>query len=118
MDNLLNEAKEIELYKYMQLKNPIFKGQSRVDKDNMYWMIFEDDGILYKTRNRLYDYCEPIREHPYYRMMINNIRAYFDKEKDKNIDIEIDCFEFSEILAICTGKLKEDIVIDIMKTKN
>lgn len=50
----------------------------------------------------------------YYKMMINNAKEYL-----KNVDtLSEDCltaFEFSEILAICTGKLKEEVIIDLIK---
>lgn len=50
----------------------------------------------------------------YYEMMINNAKEYL-----KNADtLSEDCltaFEFSEILAICTGKLKEEVIIDLIK---
>lgn len=38
---------------YCSLVNPIFKGQTRCDDNNMYYMIWEDDGVLYKTHNKL-----------------------------------------------------------------
>lgn len=53
MNNLLALAKEITSLEYMDLKNPIFKGQTRLDENNQYWMVFEDNGILYKTHNTL-----------------------------------------------------------------
>ena len=49
----------------------------------------------------------------YYNMMINNAKAYLESCKEKNEDPEITIFNFSETLAILTGKLKEDIVCDI-----
>ena len=53
MNNLLDQAKEISLKEYMDLKNPIFKGQTILDEDDMYWMVFEDNNILYKIHNKL-----------------------------------------------------------------
>ena len=55
MEDLLKLAKQIPSTQYMDLKNPIFKGQSRVDDNRMYWTVYEDNGILYKIHNRLYD---------------------------------------------------------------
>lgn len=45
---MLNLAIEIQLTEYINLKNPIFKSQTRVDDNNMYWVVVENDGILYK----------------------------------------------------------------------
>lgn len=53
MKNLLEQAKQITSLQYMDLLNPIFKGQTSLDKDDKYWMVFEDNGILYKTHNAL-----------------------------------------------------------------
>ena len=51
--NILDTAKEITSEEYMNLKNPIFKGQTRLDDNRQYWMLFEDNGILYKIHNSL-----------------------------------------------------------------
>jgi hypothetical protein len=53
MENTLDIAKEITSQEYMSLKNPIFKGQTRLDDNNQYWMLFEDNGILYKIHMAL-----------------------------------------------------------------
>ena len=53
MTNLFEQSKEITSLEYMDLETPIFKGQSKVDKNNGYWMIFENNGILYKIYNKL-----------------------------------------------------------------
>jgi len=51
---------------------------------------------------------------PYYQMMINNAREFVKSNKyQPDIENQISIFEISEVLAICTGKLKEDIVIEI-----
>ena len=50
----------------------------------------------------------------YYELMINNAKTYL-KNADKFDNDTLDAFKFSEILAICTGKSKEDIVIDLIK---
>jgi hypothetical protein len=47
MKDLLNNATELSISEYSQLKNPIFKGQTDV-KNNMYWMVFEEEDNLYK----------------------------------------------------------------------
>jgi hypothetical protein len=52
---MLEEAIQIPLGDYLNLKNPIFKGQTSVDENNKYWMIWEDEGILYKTQNTLFN---------------------------------------------------------------
>jgi len=49
----LEKAKEITPQEYMNLANPIFKGQTRPDSNNKYWMLFEDNGVLYKIHNTL-----------------------------------------------------------------
>ena len=47
-------------------------------------------------------------------MMINNAKAYLKTfDPTKQIEMEITIFDISEVLAICTGKLKEDIVLEI-----
>ena len=50
----------------------------------------------------------------YYQMMINNAREFIKSNKNQSdVENQISIFEISEVLAICTGKLKEDIVIEI-----
>jgi hypothetical protein len=56
-------------------------------------------------------------ENPYYKMMINNARAFVRSSKNQEDVDRISIFEISEVLAICTGKLKEDIVIEISGLK-
>ena len=53
MTNLLEKAKEIPVRDYIKLENPIFKGQTSVDNNLKYWMVFESNGVLYKTHNTL-----------------------------------------------------------------
>lgn len=53
-------------------------------------------------------------------MMINNARTYLkNQDPDANYSsIEnkpLNAFEISNVLAIVTGKLKEDIIIDLIK---
>ena len=53
---LLEQAVELEVLEYMHLKNPIFKGQTRLDENNMYWMVFEENGKLFKFHKTLYEF--------------------------------------------------------------
>jgi hypothetical protein len=52
-----NQAKEITTKEYLNLKEPIFIGQSRIDEKDMYWTLFRvDTGInyeYYKIHNKL-----------------------------------------------------------------
>jgi hypothetical protein len=38
---------------YLDLVNPRFVGQTSIDKNNMYYMVFECEGINYATHNKL-----------------------------------------------------------------
>ena len=49
----LEDCKEITGEEYMELKQPVFKAQTRVQEDNTYWMVFEDSGVLYKIHGKL-----------------------------------------------------------------
>lgn len=49
----LEECKLITSEEYLLLKNPQFRGQTRVDENGMYYMIWESEGILYKTHNKI-----------------------------------------------------------------
>ena len=54
-------------------------------------------------------------ENEFYKMMIGNVNSHvatIDTANPKAEDITI--FQISEVLAICTGKTKEDIVMDII----
>ena len=53
MTNLLEKAKEIPVKDYIKLENPIFKGQTPVDNNLKYWMVFESNSVLYKIHNTL-----------------------------------------------------------------
>lgn len=53
MNNLLEQAKEITSLQYMDLENPIFVGQTRLDKNDKYWIVFKDNDVLYKIHNTL-----------------------------------------------------------------
>ena len=54
MENLLEQAIELEASEYSNLKNPIFKGQTRLDDNYSYWIVFEEEGKLYKFYKTLY----------------------------------------------------------------
>lgn len=49
----LNECKLITSTEYCQLPNPEFIGQTRLDKNNQYYMIWKQDELYYKTLNTL-----------------------------------------------------------------
>lgn len=53
MNVKLEDCKEITPEEYTMLANPIFKGQTKLDSNKMYWMVWESDGVLYKTHNKL-----------------------------------------------------------------
>lgn len=59
-------------------------------------------------------------ENIYYKMMINNAKQYL-KNVDPNAPIKsiddkpLNAFDISSVLSIVTGKLKEDIVVDLIK---
>jgi hypothetical protein len=53
MTDLLNNSTQLSISEYLQLSNPIFKGQTSVDSNNMYWIIFEQDNKLYKFHIKL-----------------------------------------------------------------
>lgn len=53
MEKLLQQAIELKVAEYMHLKNPIFKGQTSVDEDMKYWVVFEENGKLYKFHKTL-----------------------------------------------------------------
>lgn len=49
----------------------------------------------------------------YYQMMINNAKAYIKNVDPLNEDC-IDAFRISEVLALCTGRLKEEILLELL----
>jgi len=53
MNIKLEDCKLITGEEYLKLESPIFRGQTRVDENGMYYMVWEDKGILYKTHNKL-----------------------------------------------------------------
>ena len=54
MENIkLEDCKQITSKQYLELIDPEFKGQTRVDNNGYYWMIFESNGVLYSIHNKL-----------------------------------------------------------------
>jgi hypothetical protein len=54
--NGLEQAKEITSLEYADLENPIFKMQTKLDKECKYWMVFENNGMMYKIHNSIYEF--------------------------------------------------------------
>lgn len=50
----LEECVEITTTQYVELKDPQFIGQTRVNADGDYWMVSEDNNITYKVKHNLY----------------------------------------------------------------
>ena len=54
MSVLLEDCKEITTTQYCELPGtPEFIGQSKVDSNDMYWMVSKSEGIMYKTQYKL-----------------------------------------------------------------
>jgi hypothetical protein len=53
----LDQCKLITSEEYCALINPKFIGQTRVT-NNVYYMMWESEGVFYKTRNKLLYYKE------------------------------------------------------------
>ena len=49
----LRDCKLITSQEYCELVNPVFEGQTVMDSNNQYYMVFSCDGVLYKTFNTL-----------------------------------------------------------------
>jgi|Laugrespbdmm15dd_1035085.scaffolds.fasta_scaffold34577_2 hypothetical protein len=49
MENILDESQEITITQYVSLVNPKFVGQTRVNDDGTYWVVFKDNDVLYKV---------------------------------------------------------------------
>lgn len=49
----LEDCKLITAKEYLELKNPIFEGQTGVNKDGYYYMVWSDNGVMYKTYNKI-----------------------------------------------------------------
>jgi hypothetical protein len=54
LDNQLLVAEEISNKEYLALVNPIFLGQTPLDDNLMYWILWSDCNFLYKTHNELF----------------------------------------------------------------
>ena len=52
----LDSCKLITTDEYCELANPVFIGQTPIDENKMYFMVFECDGVYYKVHNSLYQY--------------------------------------------------------------
>jgi hypothetical protein len=55
----LKDCKLITIEEYCELESPKFMGQTTVNTDGVYWMAWECDGILYKTKNNINIEYEP-----------------------------------------------------------
>lgn len=53
MDINLDDCTLINLEEYLNLKDPQFVGQTRLSPTGMYYMVWSDEGKLYKTINHL-----------------------------------------------------------------
>lgn len=49
----LKDCKEISNKEYLELKNPEFIGRTGVNDEGEYWMVWQCDNVLYKTRNKI-----------------------------------------------------------------
>lgn len=49
----LEDCKLISNLEYMDLLDPRFECQTRVNNEGEYYMVFSDNGVLYKTLNKL-----------------------------------------------------------------
>lgn len=67
--------------------------------------------VLQKLRHLKANLNKPV-ESDYYRMMITNAKAHI-RNTSINEEDKFDAFQISEVLAILTGKRKEDIVMEI-----
>jgi hypothetical protein len=54
----LKQCKPITNKEYIALVCPRFVGQTRIDSNNVYYMMWESEGVFYKTRNKLLDLNE------------------------------------------------------------
>lgn len=49
----LNECTLITSEEYINLIDPVFVGQTRLDDNKMYWMVFQVGNVYYKIHNQL-----------------------------------------------------------------
>ena len=57
----LDECKLITSEEYCKLNDPEFVGQTRVDENDMYYMVWKSEGVLYKTHNCLFRYTRKVK---------------------------------------------------------
>ena len=50
----ITESKLITAGEYLKLDKPNFQGQTRPNSQDVYYMYWEDNGILYHTENSIY----------------------------------------------------------------
>lgn len=53
IDVKLSDCKLITSTEYCELENPEFVGQTKVDSEGMYYMVWKCGDIFYKTHNEL-----------------------------------------------------------------
>ena len=49
MEKILNESQEITITQYVNLVNPVFVGQTEVNDNGTYWVVFKENDVLYKV---------------------------------------------------------------------
>ena len=49
MEKILNESQEITITQYVSLVNPMFVGQTSVNDNGTYWVVFKENDVLYKV---------------------------------------------------------------------
>lgn len=49
----LKDCKLITSDEYMKLNSPVFQGQTKPNQEGIYYMVFECEGQLYKTQNKI-----------------------------------------------------------------
>jgi hypothetical protein len=56
MDTTLEDCKLISSKEYMELENPEFIGQTLLDENDEYFMVWKCGEELFKTKNKVLDY--------------------------------------------------------------
>jgi hypothetical protein len=49
MEKILNESQEITITQYISLVNPMFVGQTSLNDNGTYWVVFKENDVLYKV---------------------------------------------------------------------
>jgi len=57
-------------------------------------------------------------ENDLWKLMIVNAKQYLQSANPNGDPEVINAFRISEVLAICTGKLKEDVIIELISSKS